>query len=173
MFCASVRSNSISSNNPWDVFNIDEAARKYFMDSLASSDGFSAPFKKGKPIKLKDIQSNNSQDVDEQPLRKPAVIGTAKGSSTLTFKKRNYQTTVFATRYPPRVDIEEVKNDLEINLKTVTGDDHNIKIEKVETRYASYASFKITCICPNTAAFMNPNIWPEGVLVKWWKAPLP
>ena len=105
------------------------------------------------------------------PLRKPAVIGTAKGSSTLTFKKRNYQATVFATRYPPRVDIEEVKNDLEINLKTVTGDDHNIKIEKVETRYASYASFKITCICPNTAAFMNPNIWPEGVLVKWWKAP--
>ena len=35
--------NSVSSNNPWDVFNIDEVARKYFMDSLANSDGFSAP----------------------------------------------------------------------------------------------------------------------------------
>ena len=120
---------------------------------------------------LKDIQSSNPQDVDGQPLRKPAVIGTAKGSLSLTSRKKNFQATVFATRYPPRADIEEVKNDLEINLKSVTGDEHNVKIEKVDTRYASYASFKITCICPNTAVFMNPSIWPDGVLVKWWRTP--
>ena len=104
-------------------------------------------------------------------LRKPAVIGTSKGSLSLTSKKKNYQATVFATRYPPRADIEEVKKYLEINLKSVTGDEHNVKVEKIDTKYASYASFKITCICPNTAVFMNPDIWPEGVLVKWWKTP--
>ena len=122
-------------------------------------------------MKLKDIQNNNSLGVNRQPLKKPAVIGTAKGSSSLASKKKNFQAAVFATRYLPNVDMQEVKNDLELNLKSVTGDDHNIKIEKIDTKYSSYTSFKITCVCSNTAVFMNQDIWPEGVLVKWWRSP--
>ena len=56
-------------------------------------------------------------------------------------------------------------------MKNISGTVHEVKIEKLETRYDSYSSFKITCICPNTAIFMNPDIWPEGVLFRWWRTP--
>ena len=49
--------------------------------------------------------------------------------------------------------------------------DHDVRVERLETRYEFYASFKITCLCSNTAVFMNPEIWPEGCLFRWWRNP--
>ena len=176
------RSDSVSSINPWEALNIDDLARKYFIDSLANTDGFSAPFKNGKPITVKDLQNRYSQEPKGRPQnrysqeqkgwphRKQGLVGTAKGSD-LAVNKRNYQATVFATRYHPNDNILDVKRDLESNLRIVTDVVHDVKIEKLDTRYDSYASFKITCICPNTAVFMNPDIWPEGVLFRWWRTP--
>ena len=176
------RSDSVSSINPWEALNMDDLARKYFVDSLACTDGFSAPFKNGKPINVKDLQSRYlqeskgrshnrfSQEEKVWPHRKKGLVGTAKGSD-LAVNKRNYQATVFATRYHPNDNILDAKKDLESNLKKATDVVHEVKIEKLETRYDSYASFKITCICPNTAAFMNPDIWPESVLFRWWRTP--
>ena len=85
--------------------------------------------------------------------------------------RQGYQASLFVTRYPPDVEISEVKDYLENSLKELTGENHSVKIEKLETRYASYSSFKVTCICPDTNIFMDPCIWPDGVLVKWWRAP--
>lgn len=89
----------------------------------------------------------------------------------MSIKTRTYQAKVFASRYPPGSDPEDVKQDLENNLKQITGTDHNVTVEQVGTKYGSYASFKIICFCPHTAVFMNPNIWPEGCLVNWWREP--
>ena len=160
-----------SSANCWDASNIDDVARKYFMDSFFNSDGFSAPFKNGKPVKPKDMQDRNVQGPPGWANRKSAVIGTGKGSSGLSLSKRNYQATVFATRYSPDISIETVKSDILRNLKDITNVDHDVKVERLETKYESYSSFKFTCSCPNTAVFMNPEIWPEGILFRWWRVP--
>ena len=165
------RNDSVNSVNCWDTFNIDEVARKYFMDSFFNSDGFSAPFKNGKPVKLNDLQDGNVRGSKGWPKRKPVTIGTAKGSAGLALKKSNYQATVFASRYSPSVSEDTVKSDLERNLKEITNVDHDVRVERLETRYEFYASFKITCLCPNTAVFMNPEIWPEGCLFRWWRNP--
>ena len=29
----------------------------------------------------------------------------------------------------------------------------------------------ISCACDNTEILTNPEIWPEGILVRWWRSP--
>ena len=94
-------------------------------------------------------------------------IGTGENNN-LGIKERKYKAEVFATRYKPDVDVNKVKLDLELNLLKHTGDKHNVEIEKLQTKYSHYTSFKITCFCAKTAVFMNSNIWPAGTLFKWW-----
>ena len=92
-----------------------------------------------------------------------------KGTN-LGLQSRKYKATVFATRYDPTSDIASVKKDLETDLKNYTGVIHTVDVEKVETRFDFYASYKITCFCENTAVFMKHDIWPEGIFFKWWKS---
>ena len=87
-------------------------------------DGFSAPFKNGKPIRMKDLQNrhlfgsmgqaqNRSSQEQGWSHRKQGLVGTAKGSA-LAVNKRNYQATVFATRLNPNDNILHVKRSLKV-----------------------------------------------------------
>ena len=158
---SNVRKDSISSPTVWDKLSLDVLARKHFIDSLQNNDGFSAPFRNGKPIKARDLQKSLNNDNRNKNRRNSGVVGTSK-SSNLTVSQRKYRGTVFATRYMPNIELSTDKADLEKNLKTKTGEEHHVDVEKLATRYDSYSSFKITCICSNTAALMNSEIWPEG-----------
>ena len=62
-----------------------------------------------------------------------------------------------------------VKRDLEDDLRRVTGEYHECIVEKLATRYDSYSSFHITCICANPEVFKNIDIWPRDILVTWWR----
>ena len=75
---------------------------------------------------------------------------------------------MFATRYGPNVDISYVKSDLEVKLKITTGKDHIVNVERVRSRFDSYSSFKITCMCDDISVLYNPSIWPKGIFVKRW-----
>ena len=165
------RKSSISSTNVWGKLSLDELARQHFIDSLVNNDGFTAPCRNGKPIKQKDLQkvANNGNN-NKQP-RKSGVVGTAKGSN-LTLDNRKHQAVVFATRYRPNTEVSDVKTVLEKNLRLTTGVAHHVDVERINnTRHDSYASFKITCVCNNTSALMNPDIWPERSFVRWWRTP--
>ena len=35
---------------------------------------------------------------------------------------------------------------------------------------SSYSSFHLTCECQDPKAFLDERIWPEGSLVRWWRA---
>ena len=59
----------------------------------------------------------------------------------------------------------------EKNLRKITGEEHIVDIERLATKYDSNSSFKITCVCSNTAALMNCDIWPEGIFARWWRTP--
>ncbi len=41
-----------------------------------------------------------------------------------------------------------------------------IKCEKLITKYDTYSSFCIRCADTIAEKFLNPNIWPKGVMVK-------
>ena len=71
----------------------------------------------------------------------------------------------------PKTELSTVKADLENNLKITTGEEHSVDVERLATKYDSYSSFKITCVCSNTAALMNCDIWPEGIFARWWRTP--
>ena len=154
--------------NVWETLINDKVARQELIDSLLNTDGFSAPIKNGKPMTLKDLQKKHRPDTRGQ--RKSGIVGTAKGPSLAVMERRR-QAMLFATRYRPEVDVATVKGDLEFNLRRLTGENHEVVVEKIPTRYESYASFKVTCVCKNTDVFENADLWPAGTLVKWWRKP--
>ena len=166
-----MRKGSISKSNVWDKLSLDDLARQHFIETLISNDGFSAPIKNGKPIHPKDVQmppSNGSRAVRQK--NSSGVVGTAVDTNlTITDSKRLGK--VLATRYGPTVDIACVKSDLESKLKTTTGIDHTVNVERVQTKYSSYSSFKITCMCSDINILYNPSIWPKGSFVKRWIDP--
>ena len=134
-------------------------------------DGFSLPFKNGKPYKPKHPGRKQSMPGSPHPGSNPNIfndIGTGDNRS-LGIKDRKYKAEVFATRYKPEVETDEVKNYLEAKLLKHTGVKHNVVVEKLQSRYNHYSSFKVTCFCKNTAVFMSSNIWPSGTLFKWWR----
>ena len=157
--------------NVWDNLNLDDMARKHFIDSFLNydKDGFSAPFKNGKAMKFRDLQNTSTSD-SKGGQRNPGIVGTAKGPA-LAITERKRQATLFATRYKPNVEVFTVKKDLEAKLKKLTGEYHLVDVERISTRYDSYASFKINCVCKNTDIFENAAIWPEGSLIRWWRNP--
>ena len=64
---------------------------------------------------------------------------------------------------------KEVESQIERNLRNVTGKKHVVKAERLPTRYNTYASFKITCICADPSVFDDADVWPNGILSNWWK----
>ena len=97
--------------------------------------------------------------------REFGVVGTSKSSSLKTIKKivRSRTANVFATRFDPETTAEQLKSYLDDHLNV------DAKVQKVETRFDSYASFHIECICPDPEKFMDENVWPSDVFVRWWK----
>ena len=153
-----------------NVWNRNDPAKEHFIDSFMNLNNFSLPFKNGKPLKLRDLNKNKipGSPAIHHKTNLHNNIGTAKNSN-LGIKNRKFSAEVFATRYEPDVIIEDAKNELEQRLYIHTGEKHIVNVEKLRTKYDHYSSFKITCICSNTAVFMNSTIWPDNVYFKWWR----
>ena len=102
----------------------------------------------------------------EKKLQK-GVIGKAQNSGLRTVQKtfRQRRANVLATRFDPAVSSEQVKAYLKkcLNLDAT--------VEAVETRFDTYASFHITCECPDPSVFMADDLWPEEAFVRWWREP--
>ena len=101
--------------------------------------------------------------------RSQAMIGTGRGTN-VAIQNKKYQASLFATRYDPGTNCNFVKSKVETNLLKKTGLKHIVTVEKLEARYDHYASFKVSCACDNTAVFMDPEVWPSGILVRWWRS---
>ena len=102
----------------------------------------------------------------EKKLQK-GVIGKAQNSGLRTVQKifRQRRANVFATRFDPAVSSEQVKAYLKkcLNLDAT--------VEAVQTRFDTYASFHITCECPDPSVFMSDDLWLEESVVRWWREP--
>ena len=168
------RHNSVSSTKE-GAWNFDEIKRQQFIDELMTNDGFSMPFKNGKPIKIKDILRAKPVSPHPGPIKNiknnnNGMIGTGRDSD-LSIQNRKYRASIFASRYKPHTDANAVKRELEADLLRITGTQHTVSVEKLAARFDHYASFKVTCFCDNTSVFMDNKLWPPGVYFRWWIKP--
>ena len=93
------------------------------------------------------------------------------GSSTrsgITAATRFTKSSVFVTRYPPGFTAKGVKDDLLLDDRVKHLD---INVEQVQTKYDTYASFHVTCVCKEADAklFLGPDLWPSGILYRQWR----
>ena len=70
---------------------------------------------------------------------------------------------LFATRFDPSVSAEQLGNYLSEKLKL------NVNVSAVTTKHSTYASFHITCQCPDPSVFLSEDLWPENIFVHWWR----
>ena len=70
------------------------------------------------------------------------------------------RTSIFLTRLDPGTLPDDIvkfaKGSLELD----------VKCEKLVTKFDTYASFRVDCICKDPAVLYNPDSWPAGVLVR-------
>ena len=161
-----------SSVNEGTTLSMEDMAKQHFIETLFNKDGWSMPIFNGKPLKPKDMMKPNPVQQRPGPSnnnRSPAIIGTGKGTN-LAIQNKKYHASLFATRYEPSIKSTTVKKELETELFKLTGIKHIVTVEKLATKYDHYASFKISCSCDNTAVLLNPNLWPSGILVRWWRS---
>ena len=93
------------------------------------------------------------------------VVRKSKESGLRTVGVKLRKANVFATRFDPQVTESDVQNHLHRQLGL------DITVEAVDTKYNTYASFHITCMCPEPAVFMSCDLWPDMAFVRWWREP--
>ena len=45
----------------------------------------------------------------------------------------------------------------------------DVRVERIQTKYDTYASFHIKCDCTDPSVFMDADLWPENAFVRWWR----
>ena len=93
--------------------------------------------------------------------RGSTVIGKATGLHIRAANKR--LANIFVSRLAPDLSCDDISRHIEgvLRIKPV--------VELVKAT-SSYSSFHLTCECQDPKAFLDERIWPEGSLVRWWRA---
>ena len=102
------------------------------------------------------------------PKKKTCVTGNGQGSGLRSVKRKRLA-SIFATRF---VHMSAVTT-LSITgyLKSRLADNMPVKVDAIPTKFTTYASFHITCECDEPAIFMDPFLWPEDIILRWWRSP--
>ena len=105
------------------------------------------------------------------PQRKHnGLITGSNRNSHLSVTPSTHWAYVFATGYSTRTREVDVKLDIEENLRRKMGGKITyVQVEKVQTRYDTYRSFRISCRLANSKILMDSALWPENVKVKWYR----
>ena len=139
-------------------------------DYVIDEDGFVLVGGDGKPVKAKQVKPVVQYPPQQRPtnFRNVGVVGNSLRPGGPVAARRIVKANVFATRYHPDTTIDEVTNYI---LSDNRLKNHNVTVEKLATKYDTYASFHVTCVCLESLAneFLNPNLWPSGILVRKWK----
>ena len=93
--------------------------------------------------------------------RGSTVIGKATGLHIRAANKR--LANIFVSRLAPDLSCDDISRHIEgvLRIKPV--------VELVKAT-SSYSSFHLTCECQDPKAFLDERKWPEGSLVRWWRA---
>lgn len=124
---------------------------------MVDEDGFCVIGPNGKPLRM----------AAPQQKKKQSEIGKSNRNA-LSAATRIVKANVFATRYKPDTTEDDVKSDLKADPRIK---DLDICVEKVKTKYDTYASFHVTCVCKEDESklFYMQDLWPPGILYREWK----
>ena len=103
----------------------------------------------------------NVQSTHQFPRRRGSVIIGKAASSKLRTVYPMRQRCIFVTRLAP----ETKKSDISSHIELYSGVKPT-QVEKLQTKFNTYASFKITCDNPTHNAMMNVHAWPRNALVR-------
>ena len=101
--------------------------------------------------------------VQKRAERKEQLVGKANATGTASVKRKRVA-NVFATRFDPNLETQELKSYLENKLSL------NVSCERLQSKYADhYSSFYIKAECDDPSVFMDPELWPEGIYFRWYR----
>ena len=98
-----------------------------------------------------------------KPRNSIKITGTAVDTPIASVGPKLRFANVFATRFRPDVTPEGLLNHLTRKLKV------DMKVEPVTTKYGGYRSFHITSQCKDPTIFMQEDVWPANIQVRWWR----
>lgn len=92
-----------------------------------------------------------------------SIIGTGAVSTIRTVKTK--LVSVFATKFALDVDAETLALYLREKLK------RDVTCQKIASKRSRFGSFKVTAECNDVGEMYNPELWPEGALVRRYYEP--
>ena len=134
---------------------------------VIDSDGFIVVGPNGKPVRpVSNYQQRQNPQMNQRNPNQGMVGNSTR--SGIEAATRIVKASVFVSRYPPVTTAEEVKTDLMMDPRMK---DLNLEVEQVKTKFDTYASFHVTCVCkePEAKLFLGPDLWPRGILYRQWK----
>lgn len=152
---------------------VDIAVRRQATGTVASSGSprWSTIVKNGKPAsgrqKAKAGISTAPGGHTSTTVRKrsgpPPIIGTGTVSTIKTVKTKIVN--VFATKFSPDLDADTLADYLQSKLNRI------VTCQKIDNARSRVGSFKVSAECMNVAEMYNPELWPEGALIRRFYEP--
>ena len=98
----------------------------------------------------------------ERRMPKPIVGTAAQGNIKVI---RTKLVSVFATKFSPDLDAETLSEYLTEQLG------RDVNCHRIDTASSRYSSFKVCAECNEVAEMFNPELWPEGSVVRRYYEP--
>ena len=87
------------------------------------------------------------------------IVGSGSGDN-IGLRSKGRFVSLFISRLNPDCDSSEIETYIKSKF------DSELKCEKLDTRYDTYASFRAEGYCKNPSIFYDADMWPESVLVR-------
>jgi len=128
---------------------------------------FKVPEKqKPKTMSLPDV-GKDGKDWEIVKKKKKLQLGKLSGSSLKTVPRRLLPADVFVSRLNPETSENDTTQFVKLQFPQVT----DVICTKLKTKFDTYSSFKITLSGINFKDSLNPDCWPNGVLIKRFYSP--
>ena len=107
------------------------------------------------------------QPWETKTRRKRYTIGTGRHTiKAAAYAKEGRAADVFVTRLAPDVTVDDIIKHVKDNLNIPA------RVELVKATN-NYCSFHINATCKMPSKLIDPDLWPEGAIVRWWRTPRP
>ena len=110
---------------------------------------------------------NNDKSWETVKKKKKTHLGKLSGSSLKTVPRRLLPADVFVSRLNPDTSESDMTYFVKLQFPQAT----NVTCTKLKTKFDSYSSFRIMLNGINFKDSLNPESWPNGVLIKRFYSP--
>ena len=163
-----VVSSDLTLPKPWSG-GVDHTEWRTLPKSVSNLQDNTVPEKevKANGASMDGPNSNFSPVTRKKAKPQKYVIGSTKkhGAVKAAPRRPGKYTSIFVSRLHEETTAANLLDDLKVNgVET-----ENLTCDKIKTKYPGYASYRIHGRCQDPDALLQPEMWDEGVFVKWYK----